>query len=109
MAEEKQFLEGRKPENKPQHGLANYAGTYSHPGYGTFEVTLAEDGLAQAYEGRSFPLEQYDGETFATRFQSTENSLLHLTMTFEVDDEGRADAVIIPLIPGIPAQRFLRE
>jgi CubicO group peptidase (beta-lactamase class C family) len=107
--EEKQFLEARQPEKKPQYTLADYTGTYTHPGYGAFEVALAEDGLIQTYEERSFALETYDGETFATRFQSTENNLLHLTMTFEPDPEGHVEAAIIPLIPGIPAQRFMRE
>jgi hypothetical protein len=70
---------------------------------------MEDDDLTQTYQERTFPLEPYDGESLITRFQSTENNLLYLTMIFESDDEGRVDAMIIPLIPGIPAQRFLRE
>ena len=88
--------------------MAAYAGAYAHPGYGTFRVALAGEGLSQTYEERTFALELYDGETFATRFQSTENHLLHLAMTFETGEEGSVDAVIVPLIPGIPPQRFVR-
>jgi len=87
-AEREAFLDGRRPENKAQHALAEYAGAYTHPGYGTFTIAMADAGLNQTYEERTFPLEQYDGETFATRFQSTENHLLSLTMTFETGDAG---------------------
>ena len=61
------------------------------------------------YEGRAFPVEPYDGETLATRFQSTENHLLHITMQFESDAADQVVAVLIPLIPGIPPQRFVRS
>ena len=65
--------------------------------------------LSQTCEGRTFPLEPYDGETLATRFKSTENSLLHLPMTFVSDAEARVVAVNVPLIPGIAPQRFVRQ
>jgi len=49
------------------------------------------------------------GETLATRFQSTENSLLHLPMTFVPDAEGKVVAIKVPLIPGIAPQRLVRQ
>jgi CubicO group peptidase (beta-lactamase class C family) len=108
-AEVEQFLAGHQPENKPQYELAEYTGTYTHPGYGTFVIAMSEKGLIQTFEERTFPLETYGGETFATRFQSTENYLHHMAMTFESDIEGRVEAVTVPLIPDIPTQRFVRE
>jgi CubicO group peptidase (beta-lactamase class C family) len=103
------FLNGRHPENAPRLQIAAYAGAYTHPGYGTFVVDESGRSLNQTYEGRTFLLEPYDGETMATRFQSTENHLLNLTMTFETDTEGRVVAMTVPLIPGIAPQRFVRE
>jgi CubicO group peptidase (beta-lactamase class C family) len=108
-AEVAQFLAGCQPENKPRHGLAEYTGDYTHPGYGTFVIEMTEKGLIQTFEERTFPLEIYDGETFATRFQSTENYLHHMAMTFESDIEGRVEAMTVPLIPDISTQRFVRE
>ncbi|MHC4520250.1 MAG: DUF3471 domain-containing protein [Planctomycetota bacterium] len=95
--------------NGPQHDLSRYAGTYSHPGYGTFIVDHRPEGLVQTYEGRTFPVAPYDGETFETRFRSTENSLVHLTMSFQSDTQGRVVAVTVPLIPDIPKPRFVRQ
>ncbi len=103
------FLKGRHPENAPGHEMEAYSGTYTHPGYGTFAIAVNGQYLEQTYEGRTYPLEPYDGETLATRFQTTENNLLHLTMTFEADVDGRVVAMTVPLIPGIPPQRFVRE
>jgi CubicO group peptidase (beta-lactamase class C family) len=103
------FHAGRRLESKPRHELAAYTGTYTHPGYGTFIVAMHANGLVQTYDGRSFPLQPYDGETFGTRWQSTENNLLHLPMRFHSDKEGRVVAVVVPLIPGIPPQRFVRQ
>jgi hypothetical protein len=35
--------------------------------------------------------------------------LLHLTMKFRSDREGRVVAVVVPLIPGIDPHRFVRQ
>lgn len=103
------FEAGRNPANGPRQALAAYAGTYSHPGYGTFVVAWDGARLSQTCEGRTFPLDPYDGEMLATRFHSAENSLLRLTMTFVPDAEGKVVAVSVPLIPGIAPQRFVRK
>ncbi len=103
------YLAARRPKVKPSHKLSAYVGVYTHPGYGTFAVTMHAEGLEQAYDGRSFPLEPYNGDTFGTRWQSTENNLLRLTMRFHSDKEGHVVAVEVPLIPGIPPQRFVRQ
>ena len=63
----------------------------------------------QTFDGRTFELTSYDGEVFETRWQSTENHLLHLKMTFRSDRESRVVAVAVPLIPDIAPQRFVRE
>lgn len=108
-AEVERFLAGRQPQNLPEHELGAYAGVYSHPGYGTFVIENTKEGLVQTYDGRSFPVTPYDGEKFETRFQSTEHSLLYLTIEFSSGINGSVVALNVSLIPDLPPQRFVRE
>ncbi|MCF2970851.1 serine hydrolase [Synechococcus sp. Nb3U1] len=107
-AAEQAFWAGRDPSAMPQHPLDNYVGQFQHPGYGTFTITQIDGCLWQTYDERTYPLDPYQGETFSTRFQSTENRLLHLSFTFETDAEGLVVAVRIPIVEDIPPPRFVR-
>ena len=46
----------RRPNSRPSHDLADYAGDYDHPGYGRITITHAEGKLTWAYRGMSEPL-----------------------------------------------------
>ncbi|MBV7328485.1 serine hydrolase [Chloroflexi bacterium TSY] len=107
--EARKFEEGRDLQNPPSYGLEDYQGYYVHPGYGDFTVALEQDTLYQTYDGRTYPLVPYNGDTFASSFQSTENRLLDITFTFESDEQGHVVAVCVPLIPDIPTPRFVKE
>ncbi|MEN9224717.1 MAG: serine hydrolase [Thermostichus sp. HHBFW_bins_43] len=107
-AAEQAFWAGRDPNAVPQHPLDNYVGQFQHPGYGSFSITQTEGRLWQTYDGRTYPLEPYNGETFSTRFQSTENRLLPLSLSFESDAEGEVVAVRIPIVEDIAPPRFVR-
>ncbi len=102
-----EFAEGRNLQNPPAHNLRQYQGHYVHPGYGEFTIALEQDALYQTHEGRTYPLVPYNGETFTSRFQSTENRLLDMTFTFESEQESVV-AVCVPLIPDIPTPRFVK-
>lgn len=106
--EQQAFASGRDLQNLPTHDLEAYQGSYVHPGYGEFTVVMSQGELYQTYDGRTYPLAPYNGDTFATHFQSTENQLLDLTFTFESDAQGNVVAVRVPLIPGIPTPRFVK-
>lgn len=105
---EKKFEAGRNLSNKPRHPLGEYTGSFNHPGYGTFEVAMQDGTLVQTYDGRSFEIKPYDGEVFETHFQSTENHLHHMTMTFESDADGKVITVRIPIVPGIEPPKFVK-
>jgi CubicO group peptidase (beta-lactamase class C family) len=107
-AAEQAFWAGRDPNALPQHPLANYVGQFQHPGYSTFTIRQTEDCLWQTYDDRTYPLEPFHGETFSTRFQSTEDRLLHLTLSFETDADGKVTAVRIPIVEDIAPPRFVR-
>ncbi|MEM7126506.1 MAG: serine hydrolase [Chloroflexota bacterium] len=111
--EEQAFGEGRNLQNPPTHRLEAYQGNYTHPGYGKFVVELRGETLYQSYDGRTFPLVPYNGNTFASHFQSTENHLLNMTFTFETTAPDQATqsnivALRVPLIPDIPTPRFTK-
>ncbi|MCB0123245.1 MAG: serine hydrolase, partial [Caldilineaceae bacterium] len=108
-AEERLFDAGRNLLNPPSHEWAHYQGRYRHPGYGEFVITLEEGTLYQTYDGRTYPLVPYNGDTFASNFQSTENHLLNMTFTFDSDSHGKVVAVRVPLIPAIPTPCFVKE
>jgi CubicO group peptidase (beta-lactamase class C family) len=103
------FASGRDLSKTPRHDMQAYTGSFYHPGYGTFEVAIRDGALQQTYDGRSFDVKPYNGETFETRYQSTENHLHHMTMAFETDDDGKVIAVRIPIVPGIAPPRFVRK
>ena len=102
------FAAGRNLLNPPTYDWPQYQGTYRHPGYGEFTMTLEQATLYQTYDGRTYPLVPYNGDTFSSSFQSTENRLLNMTFTFESDGQGAVAAVRVPLIPDIPTPRFER-
>lgn len=104
----REFESGRDLTKKHRHSLKDYTGSFHHPGYGTFIVSLRDNTLQQTYDGRTYKVSPYAGETFETHYQSTENHLHHMTMTFESDDSGKAIAVHIPIVPGIKPPRFVR-
>ena len=104
----KDFNAARDLSQPASHELEAYTGSFQHPGYGTFHISLEKGVLQQRYDDRSYPLEVYKGDTFASRFQSTENHLEHITLSFESDVTGEVVAVRIPIVPGIALPRFSR-
>lgn len=109
IQDQQEFLAGQDRSRPPQHSLDRYTGLFHHPGYGTFILELRDGSLWQTYEGRSFPVEPYCGETFATRYQSTENRLIRLILSFVSDAQAEVVAVKIPIVPGIEPPCFSRS
>lgn len=54
----------RKPDAKPSLPLAQYAGEYLHPAYGSLAVTHADGKLALKWSSFACPLEHFEGDTF---------------------------------------------
>ena len=103
-----EFESNQDPNNSPHQPLSAYEGTYHHPGYGSFDVTLMNNRLTQIYDGRRFELRPYNGNTLATRFQSTENNLLEMVMTFGGYADSQFNFVDVPIVPDICPPRFTR-
>jgi CubicO group peptidase (beta-lactamase class C family) len=54
----------RNPASTPTAALAEFAGRYTHPAYGTATVTLVEGVLTARFSTFTYPLEHFERDTF---------------------------------------------
>ena len=78
----------RRPNTRPSHDLADYAGDYDHPGYGRITITHAEGKLIWAYRGMSEPLAHRHYDTFELPEAPDRLLLDRLAISFSTDREG---------------------
>ena len=77
----------RKPNTQPSHHLAEYAGTYDHPGYGQMIITRTGDALRWAIgDSRNLVHRHYD--TFEVPQIPYELNPDRLAITFTTDRDG---------------------
>jgi CubicO group peptidase (beta-lactamase class C family) len=96
LAADKQGYTGRKTGTHPSHELAEYAGQFEHPGYGTLSIRLDATGnaprLFMKLNDIERPLEHFHYDTF----QVPENPLdpfEKLKVTFPTDAQGEISTV----------------
>jgi CubicO group peptidase (beta-lactamase class C family) len=89
----------RRAGTAPSHALADYCGTYAHPGYGRIAVTQADDTLHWAYRGMAAPLAHRHYDTF--ELPEVPDRLLPdgLAISFATDREGNIASLAAPLEP----------
>jgi hypothetical protein len=89
----------RRPDTRPSHELADYAGDYDHPGYGRITITHAEGTLHWAYRGMSEPLAHRHYDTF--ELPEAPDRLLpdRLAISFFNDREGDIASLAAPFEP----------
>ncbi len=83
---------------RTSHALAEYAGTYAHPGYGSMSVEAQDGALAIVYEDFRLDLEHFHYDIF--RITSPPN-IVPVTglVTFATDADGVVGSVAIPFEP----------
>lgn len=86
----------RRPDTRPSHELADYAGDYEHPGYGRITITHVEGRLNWAYRGMSAPLAHRHYDTF--ELPEAPDRLLpdRLAISFSTDREGNIASLAAP-------------
>lgn len=92
----------------PHHALADYAGEYLHPGYGSLDVTLVEEALWLTYNGISAPLEHWHFETFRAGKNPDDPAFEGIKFQFETDVDGRVVALTVPFEASVDRIRFDR-
>jgi CubicO group peptidase (beta-lactamase class C family) len=98
----------RRPDTRPSHDLADYAGDYEHPGYGRITITHAEGQLNWAYRGMSEPLAHRHYDTF--ELPEAPDRLLpdRLAISFSTDREGNIASLAAPFEPLVKDIVFTR-
>jgi CubicO group peptidase (beta-lactamase class C family) len=96
----------RVPDTHPSHALADYAGAYTHPGYGDLTVEYDGEALAAVYNGLKLPLSHYHYDVFLAK---SEELPTYLQTAFSLGLDGAVSAVAVPLQPGVKAIEFTRK
>lgn len=106
-AEFKKIADERKPGTQPSHPLKDYAGTYTHPAYGTVIVSLNGDHLKFVLNLLAAPLDHYHYDVFIV--PHSQRTLGDLKVRFETAMSGDVNSVAVPLEEDIPEIVFKRE
>jgi CubicO group peptidase (beta-lactamase class C family) len=86
--------EGRVEGTSPSHVLEDYAGDYSHPGYGVLHIKAGEDGLELSYNDIQYSMSHFHYDVF-----QCQNEMMDITqkLAFELDIKGNVAGVAVPL------------
>jgi dihydroorotase/N-acyl-D-amino-acid deacylase len=101
----------RKAETRPAHIPAEYAGTYSHPAYGSLAIEADHGGLRLAWRGGSAPLLHYHYDVFQTDVDedsSDDNPVPRTRVSFRTNAAGDVRELTMPLEPKVAEVVFTR-
>lgn len=95
----------RKLDTKTSHPPEDYAGDYSHPGYGIFTVTMEDDHLKAVFNSIEFLMKHYHYDIFEAK-----NEFYDMThkISFFTDDKGNIGSFSVQLEPAVEAIVFSR-
>lgn len=97
----KAMMAKRVSGTSPSHPLADYAGTYTHPGYGDIEVRVADGGLTMKYDKFDMPMGHHHYDVFYLDPEKLKGMPLAGLVQFLMNPDGKVDRVAIPLEPAI--------
>lgn len=95
----------RQADRPPSHPLADYAGVYEHPAYGTLRICHAESALVATRDALEFTLTPYHYDTFELLQKGAE---LPLLASFRLNESGEIDALHVPFEPSVDPIIFKR-
>jgi CubicO group peptidase (beta-lactamase class C family) len=107
---EKTAAAERHRGTSPSHDLADYAGSFGHPGYGGVEVSVEAGEMKIAAVGFEFPLEHYHYDVFQVKegLKGRNGDFGGLKVAFLYDKRGTVDRVAIPLESNVSDIVFAR-
>ena len=98
----------RKPNTRPSHDLAEYAGTYEHLAYGQMVITRTGDTLHWAYRGLEAALSHRHYDTFEVPQILYELNPDRLAISFTTDRDGNIASLSAQLEPMVADIVFRR-
>lgn len=96
----------RQTGHPPSRPLAEYAGEYVHPAYGTLQITHADTTLTATRDALKFTLTPYHYDTFELLQESAE---LPVLASFCLNERGEIDAIRVPFEPSVEPIVFKRS
>jgi len=98
----RQALESKRVAGtSPSHPLADYAGKYTHPGYGTVEVQAKDGGLSLLYDKFDLAMTHYHYDVFHLDPAKLKGAGVTGLVQFLMGTDGKIDRVAIPFEPAI--------
>lgn len=92
------------------HALEDYAGTYTHPAYGTLRVEKKSDGLILHYKQWDLPMEHFHYDTFRIRDLKEDTQFFTLPLTYHYGEmTGKIDGFFLPLEPTVKPVFFQKQ
>ena len=99
--------EAKTPDTTPSAALADIAGKYEHPGFGTMEFALTEQGLAGTWNGLPALLIHYHYDTFDLMLPVLGQAVPAELVT--EDGEVKGLSVVMEPTPGVLPELFRRQ
>jgi CubicO group peptidase (beta-lactamase class C family) len=107
---EKNKARFRVEDTDPAHPLGDYAGEFSHPGYGTVEIREEQGKLTALFHGLRMPLTHWHYETFHVEADRDDEVIPeNLRITFVTDGAGRVGGFHSPFEPAVEPAMFRKE
>jgi hypothetical protein len=98
----------RKTGTSPSHPLADYVGSYEHPGYGMLEVRLAGSELVGALDDLVVPIRHYHYDVFEV-YDAPQAGSFQGLVTFLLNGQGDVDRVAVRLDSAAKPIEFVRR
>jgi CubicO group peptidase (beta-lactamase class C family) len=98
----------RRPDTRPSHTLADYAGEYEHPGYGRIAIAAKDDALHWRFRGICGQLLHRHYDVFEVPERPDALSPDWLAISFDYDREGSIDRLSAQFEPQVNEIVFRR-
>ena len=109
-AESKNDSVGHKFNTKPGHSLAEYAGVYTNPGYGSITIKFEKDSLFGEFNAFHLRLVHFHYEQFeAKSLTDGEEDGNVFRFSFHTDSKGDVEKLTVPLQDGVDDIAFTKE
>ena len=96
----------------PSHALQSYTGIYSHPGYGSFQLSVKQDTMWAYFVKDTFLLNHYHYDVFSPVLlkngELDTSNVVDLKFNFQSNDQGDISSVKLKLEPTLDALTFDR-
>lgn len=100
---------GRARGTSPSHPLAAYAGRYTHPAYGTYEVQVTGAQLVIKVDGMTVPLEHWHYDLFSIDPRKVMGAPFTGLVRFTTAADGSIGQMLLPLEPATDPTVLERE